>query len=109
MIEKSIINKDFFDFMANYDTSWASIKKLEPLAICQMYFMLNELMQMFKLSAAEHTPLDIRGESEFLQAIDGKDSTKVWEIIDDLMDTIRVTTPKAYESVMRRIKEIDHS
>lgn len=52
------------------------------------------------------TPLDVTGESEFLQAIDGKDSTAAWEIMDDLMDTIRATAPKVYDSVMAKIKEI---
>lgn len=108
MINKAIIEKDFTEHMSSCDTTWASIAKLEPLAVFQMYFMLAELAEMFKLSAAEHTPLNISGDSEFLQAVDGKDSSKVWAVIDELMDTIRATAPRAYDSVMRKIKEIDH-
>ena len=106
MIEKSVVQKEFFDFMADHDTSWASLGKLEPLAIAQMYYMLNEMMQLMKLSAAENKPLDVSGDSEFLKAVKEKDSAAVWAILDDLMDTVRVTAPRAYDAVMRRIKEI---
>ena len=106
MIEKSIVNKEFFDFMSDHDTSWASLGKLEPLAVCQIYYMLNEIMQMMKLSSAQNEPIDVSGESEFLQAVNGKDSTSVWAIMDDLMDTVRATAPRAYEHVMRKVKEL---
>ena len=106
MIEKSVVNKEFFDFINDQDTCWASIKKLEPLAVCQIYYMVNDIMQMMKLSAAESNPLDLSGESDFMKVIAGKDSVAVFQVMDDLMDTIRVTTPRAYESVMQRLKNI---
>ena len=52
------------------------------------------------------TPLDVSEESEFLQAVKGRDSSQVWAIMDDLMDTVRVTAPRAYRSVMERIRAI---
>lgn len=106
MIEKSIVNKEFFDFVNDHDTSWASLGKLEPLAVCQIYYMLNEVMQMMKLSAAESKPIDVTGDSEFLKAVDGKDSVAVFTIMDDLMDTIRATAPRAYDSIMRRLRDL---
>ena len=106
MIEKTIVTKEFFDFMSDHDTSWASLNKLEPLAVCQLYYMVNEIMQTMKLASAEGKPIDVSGESDFMQAIDGKDSAAVWAIMDDLMDTIRATAPKAYETVLRKIKEL---
>lgn len=106
MIEKSIVNKEFFDFMSDHDTSWASLGKLEPLAVCQIYYMLNEIMQMMKLSASESKPIDVSGESEFLKSVESKDSFLVWTIIDDLMDTLRTVCPKVYYSVLEKIKNL---
>ena len=40
------------------------------------------------------------------QAVNGRDSAQVWAIMDDLMDTIRVTAPRACKSVMERIRAI---
>lgn len=35
-----------------------------------------------------------------------KDSVAIFAVMDDLMDTIRVTAPRAYDSVMRRVREL---
>ncbi len=50
--------------------------------------------------------LDQYGESDFLQAVAGKDSAAAWTVMDELMDTLRVVKPKAYESVMRKLDKL---
>ena len=55
---------------------------------------------------AQPTPLSVDSTGEFLSLVDGKCSTAVWAIMDDLMDTIRVTAPRVYDSIVRKIKEI---
>lgn len=56
--------------------------------------------------SAQPTPLSVDPSSEFLQVVDSKDGVAVFNIMDDLMDTIRVTTPRAYEAVMQRLRDI---
>lgn len=51
-------------------------------------------------------PSELVEESEFLQAVDGKPAGDVWRILDDLLDTLRVTGPRAYASVLRRLNQI---
>lgn len=57
--------------------------------------------------ASHPPPLSVDPSSDFLQAVNGKDSVAIFAIMDDLMDTGRVTAPRAYDSVMRRVREID--
>ena len=45
-------------------------------------------------------------ESEFLQAISGKDAAQVWSIMDELMSSLQVVNRRVYESVMRRIDKL---
>ena len=40
--------------------------------------------------------------SDFLRAVKGKEES-AWDIIDDLMDTLKVAYPRVYDSVMRKI------
>ena len=47
-----------------------------------------------------------RNDSEFLMAIANKNSEDVLQIIDDLMDTMRVANPRVYNSVIRKIQSI---
>ena len=44
------------------------------------------------------------GDSDFLRAVEGKDPSKVWTIMDELMDTLAVVNAKVYNSVMQKIK-----
>lgn len=48
--------------------------------------------------------IDYPGESEFAQAIDGRDPGEVWEIMDELMDTLQAIQPRLYYAVMRKIQ-----
>lgn len=67
-----------------------------------MYSSASAPMQTF-----QPAPISVDPSSEFLQAVDGKDPVDVFNIIDDLMDTIRVTAPRAYNHVMRRVRDLE--
>ena len=48
----------------------------------------------------------ITGDSDFLRSISGKDPQKVWDIVDELMDTLKLVNQRTYDGVMRKIKQI---
>lgn len=43
------------------------------------------------------------GDTEFLDAISGRDSREMWLLMDELMSTLSVVNPRLYDSVMRKI------
>lgn len=43
------------------------------------------------------------GPSDFAQKIYGRDSTEMWALMDELMNTLSVLNPKLYAGVMRKI------
>ncbi len=45
------------------------------------------------------------GESEFAHAVNGMASTRVWAVMDELMDALSVINPRLYDGVMRKIAE----
>lgn len=46
------------------------------------------------------------GDSEFLEAIEGRSLADVMPIMDELMDSMKVLQPRIYDSVMRRISNL---
>lgn len=44
------------------------------------------------------------GESDFLQAISGQDASKVWALMDELMDALKVLNPKLYDNCFTKLK-----
>ena len=43
------------------------------------------------------------GETEFLDAISGRDAKEMWLLMDELMTTLMVINPRLYDGVMRKI------
>ena len=97
MISKDELDKTILELEMR-DTTFANCAKLADLYVVRDHITGQQ--------AAQPTPLTVDPSSEFLKAVDGKDSVAVFAIMDDLMDTIRATAPRAYESVMRRVREI---
>lgn len=60
----------------------------------------------YSAAAAEPDTVAWNGNSEFLLAVEGKNQRAVWEIMDDLMDTLRVVNPRVYDGVMRKIRSV---
>lgn len=98
-----MINQDELDkeilMLEKKDTTYSNCERLAWLYIVRDHITRQQ--------TAQPTPLSVDPSSEFLQAADGKDSVSVFAIMDDLMDTVKAVAPRAYESIMRRIKEIE--
>lgn len=97
-----MINPDELDreilVLEKKDTTYANCERLAWLYIVRDH--------LDGKPAAQPTPLAVDPSSEFLQATAGKDSVAVFAVMDDLMDTLRVTAPRAYAGVLRRLREI---
>lgn len=59
-----------------------------------------------ELSAPEEGKMGQYGESEFLQAAVGKDPKAAWNVMDELMDTLKVVNQRAYDSVIRKLSRL---
>lgn len=56
-------------------------------------------------SYAPGQTIDYSSETEFSQIINGKDPSKVWPVMDELMNTIQALMPRLYDGVMTRLQE----
>lgn len=97
MINPDEIDKEIL-MLEKKDTTYANCERLAWLYIVRDHITGQQ--------TAQPTPLSVNQSSEFLQAVDGKDSVAVFAVMDDLMDTIRVTAPRVYSSVMRQVLSI---
>ena len=61
----------------------------------------------YSYSGADMETVGEYGDSDFLLTVLGKDPAAVWAIMDDLMDTLRVSYKRVYDCVLREIREIE--
>lgn len=47
--------------------------------------------------------INYTGDSEFAQAIHGREPGDVWPVVEELMDTLQVLQPRLYYAVMRKL------
>ena len=50
--------------------------------------------------------IDAKGDSEFLRAVDGRKADKVWKLMDELVEAVKILHPRMYDKVIEKIKDI---
>lgn len=95
---------------------WEALESSYPnyAKLADLYVIRREMQKQDSPESAysmEHSfsgpqPLKSYGDSEFLQAVAGKDPAAVWEIMDDLMDTLQTVNPRVYNRVMERVRSV---
>ena len=91
-VEKAILEHE------SKDTSYANCERLAWL-----YIVRDHLTGAEMLNAGLFSPT---GESDFIKAASGKDGAAVWSVLDELMETLRITNPRLYDGVMRRLDAV---
>lgn len=82
----------------------------EKLAV--FYTILDHLQgngysRMMSADPAPETAVGQYGTSEFFSAVQGKEAKKVWQVIGELMDALKVLNPKLYSRTIERLTAID--
>lgn len=83
------------------------------LKLAAFYTIRNELFgeekdaerQMYSYAPAPEPSKTVGnyGDSEFLEAVEGKPIDSVMLVMDELMDSMKVLQPRIYDSVMRKV------
>ena len=86
------------------------------IKLAAFYIIKNEMygqqeetspsLPAYSYSAASEqveTVIDYYSDTEFSEAIDGRQAADIWPIIDELMSVLQATNPRLYAGVMRKI------
>lgn len=82
------------------ESSWSNYEKLAAL-----YTIQNQNREpvreprMVEAYSAAPAP-----DSEFLRAVSNVDPARAWEVMDELMDSLKVVNERVYNSVMRKLE-----
>ena len=70
----------FFDYRGIYQVK----RKVQAYAICN----------------------HLHGDSEFLKAVDGRKSDKVWKLIDELVEAVKILHPRMYTTFIDKVQDL---
>lgn len=80
--------------------------------LADLYTIQNQMQGGVQMQAAYSEAAAPRGEvgeygaSDFLRAVAGADAGSAWLVMDELMSTLQLVNSRAYDSVMRKIRNI---
>lgn len=65
-------------------------------------------MQSYSSPPAEQveTYIETTGDSEFLKAVDGRKADKVWKLIDELVEAVKILHPRMYTTFIDKVQDI---
>lgn len=92
--------------MDRLERSCTTYQDCEKLAT--FYILLSHAYGSEPIPSVESTReimVSDNGGSEFLRAIHGKDAYSMWQIMDEVMDTIKAFQPRLYDATLQKIKE----
>ena len=104
-----ITEKELMEAIKECETEPATLAKISKLA--DFYTVYEHLFGMpmengYSYALNAEKVLQTNGGTEFLQAVDGKNSEKVMAIIDELLEAVKLLQPRMYDGVLRRLYEI---
>ena len=93
------------------ESSYPAYAKLADLYTIRNQMQKQESETRSYESAYSSAPADpalveAYGDSDFIAVISGLNQADVWEVMDDLMDTLRVTNPRVYNGIIRRLRAL---
>lgn len=58
------------------------------------------------LETVRQTIIEDYGDSDFLRAVEGSDAEKVFMILDELLDAVKVLQPRLYDATLTALNDI---
>ena len=52
------------------------------------------------------TYVETNGDSEFLKVVDGRKAEKVWKLIDELVEAVKILHPRMYTTFIDKIQDL---
>ena len=65
-------------------------------------------MQFYSAPPMEQveTYIETNGDSEFLKAVDGRKSDKVWKLMDELVEAVKILHPRMYTTFIDKVQDL---
>ena len=52
------------------------------------------------------TYMETNGDSEFLKAVDGRKADKVWKLMDELVEAVKILHPRMYTTFIDKVQDL---
>lgn len=100
MLDYEEISGEILKLESSRDTTYETIKRLAWLYTVRDHIYENS-------SSSQPIKLEVEGKTEFLNSVKGKDSVKIYNFIDKMVEEIKLLHPKMYRALIEKIQKIE--
>lgn len=102
-----ISQKELLKAIEEHERSVNSLQGCEKLSALYTVYdhLYGQPIEYANIHTETENIIEVSGDNEFLQAVNGKEASKMWEIMSELMESVRLIQPKLYDAVMQKIQE----
>lgn len=104
-----ITEKELLDAIQECESEPITLSKISKLAdfyIIYDHLFGKPLESEYSQKSPPEKVIETGGKSEFLKAVNGKKTEKVFDVLDELMEAIRALHPRMYDGVLQKISDI---
>ena len=79
-----------------------------PMGQFNQQFQQPMPMQSYSAPPVERVEnyIQTNGDSEFLKAVDGRKADKVWKLIDELVEAVKILHPRMYTTFIDKVQDL---
>lgn len=96
MVDENEVNR----WIARLETEESSWTNYERLAVL---YAIRDQQSGSRDRAPAPVSVETYGDSDFLRAVADVPPDKAWDIMDELMDSLKIVNERVYNSVMRKL------
>lgn len=105
MVDENEVNR-WIARLETEESSWTNYARLAVLYAIRDQQSGDKEMALPMAYSAAPSPASVEtyGDSDFLRAVSKVSQEKAWEIMDELMDSLKVVNERIYNNVMRKLE-----
>lgn len=84
----------------------SKVSKLADLYIIQDHLFGYDNGYSYAPQKSVENVIEINGNTDFLNLVNGKNSEKVWAIVDEVIEVVKTLHPKMHQSILDQIRDI---
>ena len=106
MVDENEVNR----WIARLETEESSWKNYERLAVLyairdQQSGTRERALPVAYSAAPAPVSVETYGDSDFLRAVSKVSQEKAWDVMDELMDSLKIVNERVYNSVMQKLEK----
>lgn len=103
-----ISEKELLKAIEDCERNLNSLQGCEKLsALYNVYDHLYGAPAMYEnVHVTTETVVKTDKDNEFFKAVDGKEAGQIWNIINELMESVKLIQPRLYDATIQKIKDV---